>query len=84
MTYWIASLTQQSQAANHLDWSGYATVATAVLAIVLAFGAYIRRSIKSSVDNLASVLDERLATKENVNELNTRVAILEERSKSGT
>lgn len=59
------------------DAVAIATVGGTALAMMLAFGAYIRRSIKNSIDNLASVLDERLETKENVAKLTVRVAVLE-------
>ena len=62
---------------NSVNATAWATVASAGLGFMLAFGAYIRRSIKNSIDNLANVLDERLATKEAVAALETRVTVLE-------
>lgn len=62
---------------NSVNATAWATVATAGLGFSLAFGAFLRRSIKNSIDNLANVLDERLATKEEVAGLVTRVTVIE-------
>lgn len=62
---------------NSVNATAWAAVATAGLGFSLAFGAFIRRSIKNSIDNLANVLDERLATKEMVNDIERRISILE-------
>ena len=62
---------------NDANVTAWATLATAGLGFALAFGAFLRRSIKNSIDNLARVLDERLATKEELSALNTRVTVVE-------
>jgi len=62
-----------------VNWQSIAAIAGVLLVFVGMFSAYIRRSIKSSVDHLADVLDARLASNEDLDKLRERVVILEER-----
>jgi hypothetical protein len=61
------------------EWSSVAVIVAAIIATGSTLAAYVRRAVRSSVDNLASVLGERLETKATVATLTTRVAVLEER-----
>jgi hypothetical protein len=60
---------------------GFAGVGGLILAIVGRISKSIRAEIKESVDHLAEVLNERLATKEAVSKLETEVAVLQERDR---
>lgn len=60
-----------------VNWESVSVIVASVVAAVGAVAAYIRRSVKGSIDNLAQVLTERLETKTTVAALTTRVAVLE-------
>jgi hypothetical protein len=56
---------------------GVAGMLGVVLVIIGRISANVRGEIQASVQHLAEVLDERLATKQDVAELTTRIAVLE-------
>lgn len=74
-------LTLQTVRATGINWASVSVIVTAIVVCVGAVGGYARRLVKGSVDHLSDVLVERLETKENVAELRTRVAVLEEKEK---
>lgn len=62
-----------------INWESLSVVLSCIVAMTTAIGAYIRRTVKGSVDHLADVLTERLETKANVAALTTRITVLEEK-----
>lgn len=51
------------------NWDSLGAIGALVLAAFLAVGSYVRRSIKTSVDHLADVLEARLASNDDVNKI---------------
>jgi len=60
---------------------GFAAFAGVLVAIVNRRSKIVTKEIGEAVDHLAEVLNERLATKDTVSDLATKVAVLEERDR---
>ena len=60
-----------------INWESVGTIAAVFLSAFLAVGAYVRRSIKGSVDHLADVLEARLTPNEEFDKLRDRVTVVE-------
>jgi hypothetical protein len=63
-----------------INWDSISAIGALILAAVVAITSYIRRSIKTSVDHLADVLEARMASNASVDDLRDRVTVLETRA----
>jgi hypothetical protein len=78
----VIPLATQVVHTSGINWDSISAIGALVLAAAVAISAYIRRSISTSVNHLADVLEARMASNDTVDALRDRVTVLETEARS--